>query len=352
MYSPVGTFPMLRKPKVNIIEVARHAGVSKSTVSRVVSDCGGAVSARTLDKVNAAIRELGYTRNTFAAGLRTQKTWIVLVMVPDIANPFWAEIARAAQDRLEAEGNSVVVGNTDWSEEREASYYNLARSGRFDGLLLNSVTDNIAMIDELGVPAVMIGERAAAQDIDTVGTDTKRATRIALDFLWKKGHRRIAIATSEHGSERYLSLRRRTWEEFLAEKGIEHDPEIGFTVKLSEDGGRVFARSLLALDGWKDRVDAVFCGNDLLAIAAMDALRDAGIQPGRDISVVGMDDIPAAAHVRPALTTVRKPRALIGAAAAELLLARIRDPERPRERRLFPGELIERDSVAERRPGA
>jgi LacI family transcriptional regulator len=343
---------MAARPKVSIIDVARHAGVSKSTVSRVVSDFGGAVSASTLDKVNAAIRELGYTRNTFAAGLRTQKTWIVLVMVPDIANPFWAEIARAAQDRLEAEGNSVVVGNTDWSEEREARYFQLARAGRFDGLLLNSVTDNIAMIEELGIPAVMVGERAAAQDIDTVGTDTRSATRTALDYLWEKGHRRIAIATSERGSERYLSLRRRTYEEFLAEKGIPLDPSIAFTVKLSEDGGRLFARSLLALDGWRDRVDAVFCGNDLLAIAAMEALREAGIEAGRDISVIGMDDIPAAAHVRPGLTTVRKPRALIGAAAAELLLARIRDPERPRERRLFPGELIERESVVERRTGA
>jgi LacI family transcriptional regulator len=327
---------MAMKPKVNIIEVANHAGVSKSTVSRVVSDGGGAVSAKTREKVVTAIRELGYTRNTIAAGLRTKKTWIVLIMVPDIANPFWAEIARAAQDRLEAEGNSVVVGNTDWNEEREARYFELARAGRFDGM----------------IPAVMVGERAAAQDIDTVGTDTRIATRIALEYLWAKGHRRIAIATSENGSERYLSLRRRTYEDFLAEKGIAHDPSIAFTVKLSEEGGRQFARSLLALDRWRERVDSVFCGNDLLAIAAMDFLHDAGIEAGRDISVVGMDDIPAAALVRPGLTTVRKPRALIGATAAEFLLARIREPGRSRARRLFPGELIERGSVVERRTGA
>jgi LacI family transcriptional regulator len=343
---------MVAKPKVNIIEVANRAGVSKSTVSRVVSDCGGAVSAKTREKVLNAIRELRYTRNTIAAGLRTQKTWIVLIMVPDIANPFWAEIARAAQDRLEAEGNSVVVGNTDWSEEREARYFELARAGRFDGMIINSVTNNIAGITELGIPEVMVGERAAAQDIDTVGTDTRIATRIALDHLWAKGHRRIAIATSEHGSERYLSLRRRTYEEFLAEKGVAHDPSIAFTVKLSEEGGRQFARSLLALERWRERVDAVFCGNDLLAIAAMDVLRGAGIEAGRDLSVVGMDDIPASALIRPALTTVRKPRALIGTTAAECLLARIRDPGRSRVRRLFPGELIERDSVVERRTGA
>jgi LacI family transcriptional regulator len=342
---------MAKKPKVSIIDVAKHAGVSKSTVSRVVSEGGGSVSPRSLAKVNAAIEALGYTRNTFAAGLRIQKTWIVLVMVPDIANPFWAEIARAAQDRLEAEGNSVVIGNTDWNEDREARYFQLARAGRFDGIVINTVTNNIAMIHDLGIPAVMVGERAAAQDIDTVGTDTRSATRLALEHLWSRGNRRIAIATSEHGSERYLSLRRRTYEEFLSRKGLAPDPSVSFTVKLSEEGGRQFARSLLGLEGWRDKVDAVFCGNDLLAIAAMDVLRDAGIEAGRDVSMIGMDDIPSAAVVRPGLTTVRKPRAQIGSAAAELLLARIRDPEKPRERQLFPGELVERGSVVDRRRG-
>jgi len=339
---------MVKKQKISIIEVAERAGVSKSTVSRVVSDEGGSVSRRSLEKVNAAIQELGYTRNAMAAGLRSQKTWLILIMVPDIANPFWSEIARAAQDRLEAEGNSVVVGNTDWIEAREARYYALARSGRFDGLLLNSVTDDIAAIKDMGIPAVMVGERAIAQDIDTVGTDTRSAAGLALDYLWARGHRRIAIATTEHGSERFLSLRRRTYEAFLKKKGVAFDPSLAFSVKLSEEGGHELARTLLAMRGWRDRVDAIFCGNDLLAIGAIETLRESGIEAGRDISIVGMDDIPAAAHVHPSLTTVRKPRGLIGATAAELLLARIGDPDKPPVRRLFPGELVVRCSVAER----
>jgi len=334
--------------KISIIEVAKHAGVSKSTVSRVISDAGGAVSLKAEEKVNAAIKELGYTRNTLAAGLRSQKTWMILVMVPDIMNPYWAEIARAAQDRFEAGGNSVVVGNTDWLEAREARYFDLVRSGRFDGLVLNSVTDDIATLKSLGVPVVLVGERAVSKLIDTVGTDTMMATRLALDHLWEKGHRKIGIATSDHGSERFLSLRRRAYDDFMREKGITPDPALAFSVKLSEEGGREMARELLALDGWKSRVDAIFCGNDILAIAAINALREAGVEAGRDISLVGMDDIPAAAHVYPALTTVRKPRSLIGAAAAELLLARIHDPDRPAELRLFPGRLITRGSVAER----
>ncbi len=336
------------KPTISIIEVARLAGVSKSTVSRVISDRGGSVSPKALDAVNSAIQELGYTRNTIAAGFRMQRTGMVLLLVPDIANPFWSEITRAAQDRLEEEDYSVVVGNTDWSEQRETRYYKLARSGRFDGLILNSVTDDIAAILAIGLPAVMIGERAESQALDTTGTDTRMATRMALDYLWETGHRRIAIATTEHGSERFLSLRRKVYEDFLLEKGLALDADLAFSVKLSEEGGRELVRELVELPRWRDRVDAVLCGNDIMAISAINAFREAGVEPGKDISLVGMDDIPAAAHTFPALTTVRKPRSLMGAMAADLLLSRFEDPAKPPERRLFPGELVLRGSVAKR----
>lgn len=337
------------KQKISIHEVARLAGVSKSTVSRVVSDRGGSVSPKALDAVNKAIEQLGYKKNVIAAGLRTQKTYMVLVMVPDIANHFWSEIARAIQDRLEPEGYSVVIGSTDWSETRETLYYELARSARFDGLILNSVTNNIDLIKGIGVPVVLIGERAAAQDIDTVGTDTVQATRLALGFLYDTGHRRIAIGTSDHGSERYLSLRGKAYKDFLSEKGLVYDPDLVFSVNLDEEGGRELARRFLALPDWRKRTDSLFCGNDALAIAAMGEFRKYGIIPGIDVSVIGMDDVPAAAQTYPPLTTVRKPRGLIGAAAAELLLKKMGSPDRSVEKHLFPGELIIRDSVVQKR---
>lgn len=338
----------MSKPKISIHEVARLAGVSKSTVSRVVSDRGGSVSPKALEAVNMAIEQLGYKRNVMAAGLRTQKTYMILVMVPDIANPFWSEIARAIQNRLEPEGYSVVIGSTDWSESRESLYYELARSSRFDGLILNSVTDNIDLIKELGAPGVLIGERSAAQDIDTVGTDTLSATRIALGYLYDTGHRRIAIATSDHGSERYLSLRGKAYKDFLKEKGLPYDPELVFSVNLDEEGGRELAKRFLSLPDWRRRADALFCGNDILAIAAIGEFRKFGIVPGIDISIIGMDDIPAASQTFPSLTTVRKPRALMGKAAAELLLKKMKNPGMPAEKHLFPGELIIRDSVVRR----
>jgi DNA-binding LacI/PurR family transcriptional regulator len=333
------------KPKIDIHEVARVAGVSKSTVSRVISDRGGSVSTKALEAVTAAIKELGYTRNTIAASLRSQRTHMILVMVPDIANPFWSEVARAAQDGLEAEGYSVVVGNTDWSEERESGYYDLARSGRFDGLVLNSVTGDVDAIKALGAPTVLIGERSERLELDTVGTDTRAATRIAMEYLYRTGHRRIAIATSEHGSERFLSRRRRAYEDFVAERGLPGDPGLAMSVRLSAEGGRELVSAFLALPR---RPDAIFCGNDILAIAAMEEFKAAGIEPGREVSIIGMDDIPAASQCRPGLTTVRKPRALMGSTAAAMLLSRMRDPGAPSDKVLFPGELVVRGSVAEK----
>ncbi len=337
------------KPKINIHEVARLAGVSKSTVSRVISDRGGSVSAKALEAVNAAIAQLGYTRNTAAAGLRSSRSYLALLVVPDIANPFWSEVARAVQDSLEGGGYWVVVGNTDWSEERELDYLKLFRTGRFDGLIINSVTDDIDLILEAGIPAVLIGERSEELRLDTVGTATYEAARMALDHLYGAGHRRIAVVTSETGSERFLSRRLTAYTDFVREKGLFHDPEIVFTAHLSTECGEALARDILAVPGWRERISAVLCGNDILAISLLNSLRAAGVEPGRDISIIGMDDIPAAALTWPALTTIRKPRAEMGRMAAELLMKRMAVPSRPHEKHLYPGALVIRDSVAGKR---
>lgn len=333
--------------RISIHEVAELAGVSKSTVSRVISDQGGSVSPKSKEAVLAAIKELGYTRNALAAGLRASRTYTVLLVVPDIANPFWSEIARAVQDALEPAGYSVVVGNTDWHEEREVSYLALASTGRFDGLIINTVSDRIERIVDTGIPAVLFGERSEATLMDTVGTETFGAAGIALEYLYAMGHRRIAAVTSETGSERFLSRRYDAYTEFLRSHALPEDPELVFTAHLSSEGGAKLAGEILALPDWRARVSAVFCGNDILALSLQNALHGLGVRPGRELSVIGMDDIPLAALTWPALTTIRKPRAEMGKKAVELLLARIAEPGRPPEKHLYPGTLVTRESVAD-----
>lgn len=289
--------------------------------------------------------ELGYTRNASAAGLRSSRTYLTLLLVPDSANPFWAGIARGVQGMLEGSHYSVVVGNTDWNERREDEYFRVAATGRFDGLIVNSVTNNLSRITSTGIPAVLLGERSNRGPLDTVGTDTYAATMTALDYLRSMGHSRIAAAVPESGGEKYLSQRYRAYMDFFEAHGLRGDPDLVFRLPLTAEGGVDLARRLLALPRWRQRVSALFCGNDILAIAAMNELRARGVEPGRDVSVLGMDDIPEAAVTFPALTTVRKPRLLIGQTAAQFLLARIEEPVRPVRKKLFPGELVMRESV-------
>ncbi|HUX20014.1 MAG TPA: LacI family DNA-binding transcriptional regulator, partial [Spirochaetia bacterium] len=330
---------------------ARLAGVSKSTVSRVVADNGGnaSVSSRARDAVMAAVQELGYTHNDVAAGLRTSRTNMIFLMVPDISNPFWSETARGVQDSCESNNYSVVMGSTDWREEREEKYLALAKSGRFDGAILNSVTADIDRFKSIGIPAVLIGERSRKTELDTVGTATYQAAMIALEYLLSRGHRRIAIATSKTGSERFLSRRYRAYIDFHRKHSLEVDPDLVFFVQLSAEGGQELVRRIVSLPRWRERVTAVFCGNDVLAIAALEALEASRIRPGRELSIIGMDDIPLAEMTKPPLTTIRKPRYEIGSKAAGLLMARIEEPQRKPEKHLFPGELIVRGSVADRK---
>jgi DNA-binding LacI/PurR family transcriptional regulator len=293
-----------------------------------------------------AVRKLGYTRNPMASGLRTSRTYLVLLMVPDISNPFWSEITRAVQKRLEPEGYSLVLGSTDWSEARQGHFLDLVRAGRFDGVIANSVTTDIGGFCGLTVPVVLIGERAEGGSMDVVGSETYVEAMTALEHLYDKGHRRIAIALSQKASERRRSRRYRAYVDFLHAKGQRLDPDLVFSTGLSTEGGAQLAARILALEGWRARVSAILCGNDLVAIEAINAFRASGIEPGRDISIVGMDDIPAASLTYPALTTIRKPRAEMGRAAAGLLMDRMGRPDRPPEKHLFSGELVIRASVA------
>lgn len=341
----------MKKSKISIVDVALHAGVSKSTVSRVVADNDGnaSVSERARKAVLSAIEELGYTHNDVAAGLRTAKTNMVLLMVPDISNPFWSETARGVQDFCEANNYSVVMGSTDWREEREEKYLALAMSGRFDGAILNSVTADIDRFKGLGIPAVLIGERSRKTELDTVGTATYKATLLALEYLYTQGHRKIAIATSRTGSERFLSRRYRAYVDFHKKHSMKVDPELAFFVHLSAEGGQELVDRIVSMPERHDRVTALFCGNDVLAIAAIEALQKTKVRAGKDLSIIAMDDIPAAAMTNPALTTIRKPRYEIGSKAAELLMSRIEEPQRKPQKVLFPGELIVRKSVTARR---
>lgn len=330
---------MTQRP--TIIDVARQAGVSKSTVSRVLQG-DALVSQRSQQAVRQAIAQLGYEQNAVASSLRTDRTWLVMLATPDITNPFWAIVARGAQDTLEAAGYSVVLANSDWDAERERRFLSTARRNRFDAILINPTAVSNAELLATGAPTVILGLRNDLRDFDIVGSDSYGGVQQALNHLYELGHRRIGFIRGQHKSGRGLS-RHQAYQDFMQRQGLAVDPALIVEVPYELEHGYQAARSLLQQP---DRPTAIFAANDILAIGAMHAAHELGLRLPGDLAVVGMDDIPAATMTLPGLTTVAKAKFETGQQAATFLLERIAGSLAPPRHVMLPCRLVVRGSTA------
>ena len=332
---------MKRQP--TIIDVARKAGVSKSTVSRAISGDGFSVAEETRRRIEAAIEALDYKHNAVASSMRTNRTNTVMLAIPDITNPFWPDVARGVQDVMDREGYAVVFANSDWRGDRENRFLQMAHRNRFDGVLINPIQVSNAELRATGIPTVLIGSRGDYPDFDTVGSDSYGATRLALEHLASLGHRRIALIRGKR-TNRPGHSRLTGYLDFLEEQGFPRDDDLVVEVPFDQQGGFQAMTQFLALSL---PPTAVFAANDILAIGALQAAHQAGYNVPQDLSIVGLDDIFATATTVPPLTTVTKPKYQIGQKAAESLLAHIQkqQTETPR-RHIFSCQLQLRGSTA------
>lgn len=332
-----------RHRRPTIIDVAEHAGVSKSTAARALAGASN-ISDDTRDKVLKAAAATGYERNHLAVGMRSGRSGMLGIVIPDITNPFWADVARGAQDRAAKDGMSLLVFSSDWDHEREANQLRTLRQARVDGAIINPVADNFDDLDRFGLPFVLIGSSAERfPNTSSVGSDIAQAVRLGMDHLVSKGHHAPALILgpkSRIARARFL----RTFHEHCVERDIDpaalpmEDGEYTF------EGGHTAMKRLLA----RDRVGhlAVFAANDLMALGAMMAVREAGLRCPEDVSIIGFDGVPAGAFSWPGLTTVAKPGREIGERAVECLFDEIAG--RPEHGRVFmPCRLIERGSLAD-----
>ncbi len=326
-----------------IKDVARLAGVSKTTVARVVSGERDRVRDTTRDRVLRAVEMLAYERNAVASSLRTDQTFIVALSIPDIMNPFWPEVARGVQDTFEARGYTVALLNSDWDAHREAVHLQTVRRNRFDGLVLNPIRITNAELCALKTPTVLLGSGGDFPDFDSVGSDSAGAVLTALEHLIALGHRRIGLIAgisqrrvSDTRYDGYLEMHRR--------HALPLDTTLIVRCPYSQGEGAAAMRRLLALER---SPTAVLAGNDLLAIGALRAAQQAGLRVPEDLSIIGIDDIAASSTTSPPLTTVAKPKYEIGAQAASLLLDRIcaRTNAPPRHLAL-QGQLQARETTA------
>jgi LacI family transcriptional regulator len=346
--------------RVTIAQVAAAAGVSPTTVSHVLTG-KRPVGSTTRERVEGAVRQLGYRPNIVARNLRTKRSYMIAIVVPDITNPYYTVLARGLADRVEGAGYATYVCNTDASARRERKFVQDVLDRGVDGLVMASVrraastvgateagateaggteaggteaggteaggtevsgretgaAAEIARTVRLGTPIVCLGDSIDHPEVDRVTADDASGSRAATRHLLSAGARRIAMIQGSAGEG--LS-RVRGYHQALTEAGRTPEPALERDGQWTRAGGRGAMRSLLAADA---RPDAVFCANDLMAIGAMDAARELGLSIPHDLALVGFDDVDAAAMVTPALTTVRNPSYDAGCAAADLLLSRM-----------------------------
>jgi len=312
---------------VTLNDVARRAGVSKSTVSNVVRNATP-VAARTRSRVEAAISELGYRPNEVARALKQQATRTLGLVITDTMNPFPATLAQAVVRRARRDGYAVLIADTDGDPEIEAAQCRALAARRVDGVIFAAIAENSTSLGDLldrDVPTMLasfgggLDARAGAIEMDEEG-----AMEAVVGYLADLGHERLAFV-----------------------RQLAREAEVDRRPQAFSDAMR---RRNLAEVALEDDPTAVCCMHDGVAIELMDSLERRGLRVPADISVTGFDDVPLAAHNRIRLTTVRQDAATMGARAAELLIAAVNEGRHVEQRVLLRGELIVRESTAPPRP--
>ena len=315
-------------PRITIADVAREAGVSQQTVSRVLND-KREISPATRERILLVIQRLGYRPSRIARGLATSRTMTIGLIVPDIGNPFFSEMARGADRAAHEAGYSLLLGNTFEDAQREADVLHALEDKRVDGFILCSSRLPQDKLDEFcaSQPAVVLVNRESQHaGVGTVRVDDAAGAREAVRHLVAQGRRVIGFlagpAASYSGQDRVTGYRAA-----LAQAGLALDPQLVVHSLPYLEGGRQAALSLLTarLD-----VNALLCYNDLVAVGALQACAKLGRRVPEDVAVIGCDDIPLAEMVTPPLTTLSISQQDLGAQAVKLLLNKLggRDGER------------------------
>jgi LacI family transcriptional regulator len=327
-------------------EVARAAGVSQATVSLVL---GGArahgIPEDTYARVMQIARELGYVPHRFAQALKTNRTMTLACVVPDVANPFYPSLLRGIQSVAEDAGYDVIALNTDGAASREQRFLDWSLRGTIDGVVgvfFKIRAPDFAAVAQAGVGVVRVetsAKRGGDLPIDNLYVDNVAAAAAATRYLIEKGHRRIAMIAGLGGPQTNRSA---GYLRAMRETGL--TPQLASYGDFNEEAGYHAARDALAVPS---RPTAIFAANDLMALGAMTAAREANLTIPDDVALMGFDDIFAARVVTPALSTVNQFQHDLGRTAAEMLLQRLTELPRdaPGRHREMPFAIVRRQSA-------
>ncbi len=328
---------------VTLRDVAESLGVSKATVSLAINR-SDRVARKTRDRILQKVEELGYIYNRSAAGLSTGRTRAAGLAVHDITNPYFSEVSAAIESVLSQNSMMSFLCNTNESLERQERFVQTLVEYRADGLILNpadgTTAETLQPLIRRGLPTVLLTRDVKGTELDFVGNDEFLALKLATGHLIGLGHHRIALIG---GGQRTSAakLRRAGYLSAMDEDGLPIDSDLVVDCPTSPKAGEAAFRKVMAC---KNRPTAIACFNDLVALGVISGLYRMGIMPGRDIAVVGCDDIEEAERFYVQLTTIRIHKRSIGQTAADALIRRIAEPELPPQRIILKPELVIRSS--------
>jgi len=333
--------------RVTLMDVARHCGVSRATVSLVLND-SPLVAAKTRDRVRRAMSELGYVYNRAAASLRTQHSDAIGVVLTNITNPYFAEVAAGLQDTLTSSGSVPLLAVSGEDRDVQHRLVTSLVERNVDGIVLVPAHGTTAddLPDLLGTPLVLLARHLDGMNVDYVGAQNRDGGSAAAEHLYGHGCRRIAFvggfADSSAREERAGGVN-----DFLTDHNLGLDADLSVMCDPLRPEARDAAMRLLTKD---PNVDGIVCFSDVVAFGVLDAIADLERSVGSDIRVIGFDDVHDAGLNRPSLSSVTVPAREMGRRAAQLVLERAAGSTEPTVREEFPVKLEPRETCGCPRP--
>ena len=331
---------------VTIKDIAKHVGVSIMTVSRVVNN-SGYVSEDTRRLVETAINEMGYKPNLMARSLINNKSEFISVIVPDIANPFFAELIKGTEGIARKYGYNIILSDTNWTESLEVDHIEGAMSRMADGIVIVApkLSEKGLEFYNKNIPIVVVDRKLRTRDIPNIFVDNKNGAFAATQHLIELGHRKIAFIS---GPEGIVNTERRKKGFFSAFKkaGYETDMDLIFPGDFKFEGGKKVFEAIRQMEESK-RPSAVFASNDLMALGVISGAIESGWSVPNDLSVVGFDDILLSSLVNPPLTTVSHPYVKMGERAIEELLIKLENIDGIKQDNKLENVLVRRKSTVE-----
>lgn len=334
----------MRVVKLTINDIAKKAGVSKATVSRILNE-SKPVSEEIREKVMKIIKETGYNPNSVARSLVFKKTHLIGIVIPEISNPYFSQLVRGIEDEANAKGYNIIICNADHDFDKENRSLQILKSKQVDGIIFltsHLLKEHDLFFKQNLIPTVIIGTNSEKFNIPFVDIDNFSAAYEVVKYLISLGHRRIGLIRGTITYQNVSFFRFEGYKKALEDYGVYFDENLIKVGHYKFESGYRAMEELLKQDC---KPTAVFAMNDEMAIGAMNCTIDQGLRVPEDISVIGFDDIPMASMVRPMVTTVHQPIYEMGVEAAKMLIEHLKNPNKSINNVILPHHIIERQST-------